>query len=104
MPTVRVEPAGLSLAVEHGETVMAAAQRLGCQWPTVCHGDASCSVCWMEILEGQEHLAPASDDELETLDLLPRRTRLNRVVRLACRTEPSGDIVVRKDDVGLAAG
>src|SRR5271163_2949269 len=42
--TVRVEPQGIELAARHGETVMAAAERLGWKWPTIGHGDDSSPV------------------------------------------------------------
>jgi hypothetical protein len=42
--TVCVEPQGIELVARHGETVMAAAERLGWRWPTICHGDDSSPV------------------------------------------------------------
>jgi hypothetical protein len=51
--TVCVEPQGIELVARHGETVMAAAERLGWRWPTICHGDDSSPVrlaCQARIL------------------------------------------------------
>ncbi len=45
---VRVEPLGVSIEVARGETLMAAAERQGYRWPTVCHGQALCTVCFIE--------------------------------------------------------
>ena len=42
MRVVRVEPAGVDIPVDDGETLMAAAVRAGYRWPTVCGGQAQC--------------------------------------------------------------
>jgi adenylate cyclase len=42
---------------------------------------ASCAVCRVEILEGQQHLEPPAEDELELLERLDAPPRL----RLACQ-------------------
>ena len=97
--TVRVEPLGLELPVEPGETVMAAALRCGYVWPTTCHGDGTCSVCWMEVLEGDEHLPPTGDREQEGLQQFAGRRFIKNPVRLACQTTVEGDVVVQKKGV-----
>src|SRR5262245_2364274 len=99
MPTVRVEPAGIVLSLAQGESVLEAAERLGFSWPTLCHGDCCCSVCWMEVIQGCERIPQPDDDEQETLELLPQSARPNGTVRLACRARPEGDIVVEKRGV-----
>jgi ferredoxin len=69
--TVCVEPQGIELVARHGETVIAAAERLGWRWPTICHGDGECSVCWVKVIGGSAHISPMSEDERATLELLP---------------------------------
>ena len=66
-----VEPQGIELVARHGETVIAAAERLGWRWPTICHGDGECSVCWVKVIGGSAHISPMSEDERATLELLP---------------------------------
>lgn len=78
---------------------MAAAERSGYHWPTLCHGDGTCSICWVEVTTGGEHLSAATDAELATLNLLSPRLRQSREVRLACQLRVTGDAVVRKPGV-----
>jgi 2Fe-2S ferredoxin len=95
--TVLVQPAGLRLAPEPGETVFAAAVRVGYRWPTVCGGLGTCRTCVMVVESGRENCAPIGDLEAEGLDALkePR----DGVHRLACQTRVSGDVVVTKRGV-----
>jgi len=100
--TVRVEPQGIELAARHGETVMAAAERLGWKWPTICHGDGECSVCWVKVIDGSAHISPMSEDERATLELLPSSivgSKDSSPVRLACQARILGDATVAKRGV-----
>ena len=95
--TVRVEPAGLDIAVGDGETVMHAAERAGYRWPTVCHGQAVCTTCFFEVIRGDRNLLPAGDVERAALatspaQLVPREHE----IRLACQARVCGDVTVRK--------
>ncbi|CAI7976581.1 Ferredoxin [Frankia sp. Hr75.2] len=100
-PVVRIDPVGADLELEPGETIIEAAWRLGYHWPTVCHGQATCTVCHLEVLGGIEHLTPPDDDEQDALEhRLPgaHRRDLTRL-RLACRAQATGDVTVRKNGV-----
>jgi 2Fe-2S ferredoxin len=99
MPFVRVQPMGIEIEVVPGETVMAAATRQGYEWPTVCNGDGTCTVCWMSVLDGSESLSPISDEEETSLEQLPRLVRRSKLVRLACRARVIGDVEVEKRGV-----
>lgn len=101
LPVVHVEPADLDIEVEPGETIIEAAWRQGYHWPTICYGDATCTVCHLEVLAGEENLSPVEDEEADALEHnLPtaRRRDLTRI-RLACRALASGDVRVRKPGV-----
>ena len=54
--TVHIEPANIDITVEDGETILHAAERLGYHWPTVCHGQAICTTCVFEVVDGSENL------------------------------------------------
>ncbi|OHV74366.1 ferredoxin [Pseudofrankia sp. BMG5.36] len=98
---MRVDPLGADLPLDPGETIIEAAWRLGYYWPTTCHGQATCTVCHVEVLSGAEHLTPADDEEQEALEhRLPgaRRRDLSRV-GLACRARATGDVTVLKKGV-----
>lgn len=99
-PRVRVEPAGLGVTARPGETVMAAAERAGLRWPTVCGGQAECGVCALEVLEAALPPAAPVGDELDRLATLPERRRHpDRAYRLACRLVAVDGLVVRKQGV-----
>ena len=98
--TVRVTPGNVDLEVNPGETVMDAAERLGWRWPTVCHGDAECGVCWMDVQEGADSLSPRTGEEDTALETVPLDRDPKRTIRLACRAQVLGDgLVVGKKGV-----
>ncbi|WP_407662464.1 2Fe-2S iron-sulfur cluster-binding protein [Mycolicibacterium palauense] len=97
--SVVIEPVGLVLEVAADETVMGAAERRGYRWPTLCHGEGTCSVCWAEVLSGGQNLSAMRDKERNTLELLSPHLRARRQVRLACQARVHGDVAVRKPGV-----
>lgn len=102
MAKVSVEPSDIEFEVAEDEFVMAAAQRQGIRWPTVCGGFGQCQTCYLQILEGEAYLSAPTPLENEGLENLLRTLRQDRgAVRLACQLKVSGDIVVRK--VGVRA-
>jgi ferredoxin, 2Fe-2S len=95
---VRVEPLGADIEVRSGESIMAAAQRCGYRWPTVCGGQGTCRTCFLEIVDGGEHLSPVEPYEQEGLDTLgPLAAR--GTTRLACQVRATGPATVRKRGV-----
>jgi iron-sulfur cluster assembly protein len=56
-----------------------------------CGGSLACASCRVIVLEGIEHLRPASDDEVDMLD---RSGASAPGARLACQTVGAGDLVV----------
>lgn len=96
---VVVEPAGHILDVPHGETLMQAAERAGYRWPTLCHGDGSCSICFVEVVSGGDGLSPPKPAELETLQFCNVPARCEGPARLACQARVLGGVVVRKKGV-----
>jgi ferredoxin, 2Fe-2S len=100
MPSVRVEPAGIDMEVGEGESVMAAAQRCGYRWPTVCGGEGACRVCYLVVLEGADSFSPVTLVEREAVEELARALHRDaRGLRLACQAKPTGAAVVYKPGV-----
>jgi len=100
---VRIEPRGLEVEATPGETVMAAAQRAGLRWPTVCGGQAECGVCVLEVLAAPIPPPPAGPEETDRLAGLPETRRdPGRALRLACRLVAVDGLVVAKR--GVVAG
>ncbi len=100
--TVRVEPAGIDFEVADGETLMHAAERLGYRWPTVCHGQAVCVTCFVEVLDGSANLTPPEPLEGTALASSPVVAITAGEVRLACQARVTGPVTVRKRGVRVA--
>jgi 2Fe-2S ferredoxin len=98
---VRVEPSGRQFEADPGETLMGAANRCALQWPTLCHGQGTCTLCHCRILDGTDNLAPAAEREVEQLGLVMGRFPGvdTGEVRLACQAKVQGPVVVRKAGV-----
>jgi len=95
--TVRVEPLGAELGVLDGETLMHAAERLGYRWPTMCHGQAICTLCYIDVGDDPGAFEPPRARELEGLKLFAGRTRYeDRRLRLACQARPIAPAVITK--------
>jgi ferredoxin len=90
--TVRVLPSGVEIEVAAGETVMAAAQRAGYRWPTVCGGQGMCRTCTAEVRECPERCSAIGELEREGIEALKRPTTGD--TRLACQVEVTGPGVV----------
>ena len=102
MARLRVEPAGLSLKVADGETVLAAARRAGLAWRSQCGGFAQCRTCFFTT-DQPEAFAPPGPLEAGALALLaPTLAGAGGVARLACQAVGLGDATVRK--VGVRGG
>lgn len=104
MPTVTVEPSGISLEVRPGETVFEAAQRIDMVWPTICYGQTRCTACALTLVEGHENTETPDPEEHNVLRQLVARRRgwSSRDTRLACRLRIVGDITVQKKGVRTA--
>jgi ferredoxin len=100
VPLVRVEPAGVDIPVEPGQTIIAAALAAGHGWPTVCGGVGSCRTCFLRVRRDQaDRLSPIERWEREGLDELGLGDGGASVVRLACQARVLDDVVVTKPGV-----
>src|SRR3954471_13308795 len=92
MPTVTYVIDHRKAAIEPHETILRASLRAGVPHAHACGGNARCSTCRVQIVDGLEACAPRTDKERE----LAERLRFAREVRLACQTTVSGDVTVRR--------
>ena len=98
-PSVLVLPIGVTFELEPGESLMAAAQRRGYYWPTICKGNAQCNRCAVRVVDGSG-LEPRSPTELAGLRLVKWRDgREDDADRLACQLRVRGHAVVEKRGV-----
>ena len=58
----------------------------------VCYGEAQCSTCRIEVLDGLENLPPRNSLE----EAMAKRKGWDEKIRLACQTIPKGNIKVRR--------
>ncbi len=93
---VRIDPAGIAIAVPAGQSLMASAQQAGVRWPNVCGGLAQCGVCVVEVVEGAGTLPPPTLREQQMLDRVSARPRHEGVLRLACQLVNPGSARVVK--------
>ena len=89
--TVRVVPAEIDVDVRTGETLLAAAERLGIQWPSICGGQCVCTTCYVKVTDGMDAASPQGKAERERLDFVGRR---DPSIRLACQLRVSGPMRV----------
>jgi 2Fe-2S ferredoxin len=99
MPKVVVQPLGIELDANDGETIMAAAQRAGFYWPTTCGGEGRCTTCACVVLQGMDRLAPRGRSETRVLVDERGMSVLEKPVRLACQAQVYGDVTVEKTGV-----
>lgn len=90
MPLIVFEPLGLRVECEEGETAFAAARRAGVLIPTACVGRASCGLCRVKVLAGEEALSPLNSDEKKHLGNTYFLTKL----RLSCQARVHGDVTL----------
>jgi ferredoxin, 2Fe-2S len=96
MPVVRVEPAGIELDVSDGETVLAAARRVGLAWRSMCGGFAQCRTCYFTSTEPDAFSVVEPLEAAAVKLLAPTLGETLGVVRLACQARVMGNAVVRK--------
>jgi len=93
-------PSGLSKDVAQGRTVLSAAHDAGVAIRSLCGGNGNCRQCWVRLVEGAhpKHEIDCSSSHLSKLTEIEQRiqNRLPRFqgMRLACRTQVLGDVVV----------
>ncbi|MBN2385695.1 MAG: DUF4445 domain-containing protein [Anaerolineales bacterium] len=92
---VDFEPLGRRLPCQSGETVLAAAQRLGLVLNATCGGEGVCGRCLVRIMAGQAS-PPTPTEEAEL------GGRIANGWRLACQAEIQGDLRVHVPPESLA--
>lgn len=92
---MQVRPGGAVITVRPRETLMSAARRQGYRWPSICGGQASCTACFVQLVEGRDAVLPPENPEYIALEFLRRKYSADPDrVRLACQLRIRGDGVV----------
>lgn len=100
MPEVTVLPVDVTVPVEDTESLLAAAQRAGLWWPTICGGDTECGTCWTIVESGAEHCSPMGPDEQARLAVGVKAKEPR--ARLACQIRVHGPVTVSRRNVRKA--
>lgn len=94
MSKVTILPQNASADVGPGVTLLDAGEKAGVDMEAGCF-NCSCGTCCAEIIEGMQHLAPPTPEELDVLDQWnrdPDRFRLTCCVQVT----GTGDVVLRQ--------
>jgi adenylate cyclase len=83
---------GLVIEVPVGTTILDASLQHGLQHMHACGGNARCTTCRVEVLEGADNCPTKNRAEAEVTKI----SGFPDNVRLACQTAPSGDVKVRR--------
>lgn len=89
--TVTFLPAGKTVEVNAGDSVLDAAVKGALPLEHACGGVCACSTCHVIVRQGFERLEPASEREEDMLDNAPCLTTTSR---LGCQIEVTDDLVV----------
>jgi len=92
MPEVHFLEPDLSVTVEEGTSLLAAAQAIHARVGYACGGVCACSTCHVYVESGAELLTPAEEAEEDILDKA-FDVRMNS--RLACQARLTGPGLVR---------
>jgi len=83
-------PSKLEARVAPGSNLLEAARETGLAVASACGADGICGRCGLEIVEGENTLAPPSEREVRVRD----RNRVDPKLRLSCMLTVEGDLVV----------
>ena len=91
MPRVTFLPAAVTAEADDGESLFEVARRSGVAIETACVGKATCGLCRVRVVAGEEFLAPYNDHEQRHLGNVYFLTK----VRLSCQAlVRGGDVTV----------
>ena len=101
MPKVTFLPANQTFEFESGklpycdhgkpESILDVALNNGFHLDHACGGSCACTTCHVIVMEGQDNLSEAEDDELDRLDMAAGLTLRSR---LGCQAVVKGDVTV----------
>jgi ferredoxin len=91
LPSGTSLPAGTRVDCAAGESVFEVARRAGINVTTACVGKATCGLCRVKVIAGEEHLSPFNSAERKHLGNVYFINKL----RLSCQARlAEGDVVV----------
>ena len=91
MATIIIQNLATKLTAKPGQSVLQAAHENRQDWMQACGGKGRCTTCQMQVIAGQEHLAPYTEVEVRMLTA----NRLPEGNRLACQCSLLNDAEVQ---------
>ena len=89
---IRFLPSGRSIEIGPLEmTLLEATRQVGLPIASACGENGACARCGLQIIDGEEDLAPETDREMA----IKQRNRIDPELRLACRVRPRSHLTVR---------
>ena len=99
MAEVTFLPSGVTAPAAAGESIFEVARRAGVDVATACVGKATCGLCRVRVVSGEEHLTPLGPPERKHLGNVYFITRQ----RLSCQARLASDHAKVTVDVPLRA-
>jgi 2Fe-2S ferredoxin len=93
MPRVTFQPAGRTVEVASGTSLLEAAQAAGVALPHNCGGVCACVTCHVWVEQGLASLSPPTEREDDKLD---EAVGLDASSRLACQARVGEEAVVAR--------
>jgi ferredoxin, 2Fe-2S len=91
LPSVTYLPGGVRVDCDAGESIFEIARRAGIAVNTACVGKATCGLCRVKIVNGEQHLSPFNAAERKHLG----NVYFINKVRLSCQARVGeGEVVV----------
>jgi len=92
LATITFQPSGMRVECQPGESIYEVAWRSGAALASACGAKATCGLCRVKIVSGEQLLVPLTDHDKKHLGNVYFLTK----VRLGCqaRVATEGDIVV----------
>jgi 2Fe-2S ferredoxin len=102
MPLVKFVDQNLEIEVEKGTSILAAAKAAGAPEGDACGGVCACSTCHVYVVEGQNLLSAAEEDEEDILD---KAFDVRLTSRLGCQAKilKDGTVTVKISRESLQA-
>lgn len=100
MPKVRFIRENLEVDVAEGESILAAAKKIGAPEGDRCGGVCACSTCHVYVVKGFDTLSEIEDEEFDILD---KAFDVRSTSRLGCQAKVRADVEVEISDESYRA-
>ena len=101
MSTVTIMPAGKTIEVAEGTTLLAAIRAAEVDFTPQCEGTASCGACHIFVQEGRKGVSKTTREENEKLDTI---VGVGSKSRLACQAKVLGTENIKVELLGFGSG